>query len=177
MDNLYFDEIHKGGKDTKSMLIKAGIIAGGILLLLIFGFLTFTQFGQFAFLFFCGTIFGMYYLLKYRSKEYEYIFTNGEIDIDIISGRISRKRCCTIKPQDVEVIAKYSDEEYKKQQRSVVKTLDLSSGIKEKCYILVVNLNHTKMMLIISPSERLIEAWKPYLKKLDFMMRFNNNNY
>lgn len=177
MENLYFDEIHKGGRDTKSMLIKATILAVGILLLFIFGILIFSKFRQFAFLFFCGTIFGMYYLLKYRSKEYEYIFTNGEIDIDIISGQISRKRSCTIRPQDVEVIAKYSKEEYKKHSGRVIKTLDLSSGIKENCYILVVNLNHTKMMIIISPSERLIEAWRPYLNKLDFMARFNNNNY
>ena len=175
MDSLYFDEIHKGGKDPKSMFIKVGIILLGLLLSFVFLVLTFTKFGQFAFLFFCGTIFGMFYLLKYRSKEYEYIFTNGEIDIDIISGRMTRKRCCTIKPENVEVITKYSEEEYKKHAGSVIKILDLSTGIREDCYILIVNLNHTKMMIIISPTQRLIEAWKPYLKKLDYMARFNNN--
>lgn len=172
MDSIYFDEIHKGGCDLKSRLIKAGIIVAAIFLTMLFMLFAFSKFGQIAFLLAVGTVVGAYYLIKYRNKEYEYIFTDGEVDIDIINGQISRKRSCTIKPENVEVIVKYSDEDYNKYKNTVVKALDYSSGIREESYILVVNVNHTKLLIIMSPTQRLIEAWKPYLKKLDYMMRF-----
>lgn len=174
MESLYFDEIHKGGKDTKNLLIKVGIIALGVILTLIFLVLTFTAFGQFAFLLAVGSAVGTGYLIRYKSKEYEYIFTNGEVDIDMISGRMMRKRLCTIKPEEIENIMKYSDEEYKKLSSSAVKVLDASTGIKEDCYLISVSLNHTKTLVIMSPTSRLIDAWKPYLKKLDYMLRFQN---
>lgn len=177
MDSLYFDEIHKGGSDTRSLLIKTGVVVLALVLALFLFMLSATQFGYFAFLGAVASIAGAIYFLKYKSKEYEYIFTNGEIDIDIISGQMSRKRFCTIRPENVEFIAKYSSEEYNKHKNNVIKVQDLSSGIREECYIIVVNINHTKMMLVISPSQRLLEAWKPYLKKLDYMTRFNHGEF
>lgn len=175
MDNLYFDEIHKGGSDNKSKALKALLIVLCVVLSLMLAFFAlFSRYGQVAFTALCGVIFGTYYLIRYRSKEYEYIFTNGEIDIDIISGKMTRKRVCTIKPENVEDIAKYSTESYNKHKNSVIKIMNLSDNVKENCYILIVNINHTKMMLIISPTKRLIDAWKPYLKKLDFLSRMNS---
>ena len=175
MESLYFDEIHQGGKDSKSFLIKALIVVAAIVLCYICTCFFFTPFGQFAFLFFFGSIAGAIYLIRRMNKEYEYIFTNGEIDIDIISGKLTRKRAYTIKPDNIEVFLKYTDEDYKRYSKEVVKINNYSTRIKKDCYIVVVNINHTKMMIIISPTQRLVDALTPYVKKLDFLRRLNNN--
>lgn len=44
-----------------------------------------------------GVMYGGYYLVTSMYVEYEYIFTNGEIDFDKIIAQRSRKRLCTIK--------------------------------------------------------------------------------
>lgn len=175
MESLYFDEIHQGGKDSKSVLLKILIVIAAIVLCYICMCFFFTPFGQFAFLFFFGSIAGAIYLFRRMNKEYEYIFTNGEIDIDIISGKMSRKRACTISSDNIEVFTKYTDEDYKKYSKDVVKVNNYSTGVKKDCYIIVVNINHTKLMIMISPTERLVEALKPYLKKLEFLKKLNNN--
>jgi len=174
MESLYFDEIHKGGKDPKSILLKILILTVAVVLCYICLCFVFTPFGQFAFLFFCGSIAGAVYLFRRMDKEYEYIFTNGEIDIDVISGRLSRKRACTIKPEHIEIFLKNSDENYKKYSKMVVKSSDYSTRIKSDCYIVVVNINHTKMLIVFSPSERLVEALAPYIKKLEVLRKINN---
>lgn len=45
----------------------------------------------------CAIIYGTYYLLSGMNIEYEYIFTNGEIDIDKIIAKRKRVHLVTIK--------------------------------------------------------------------------------
>ena len=44
-----------------------------------------------------AVMYGGYYLVTSMYVEYEYIFTNGEVDFDKIIAQRSRKRLCTVK--------------------------------------------------------------------------------
>ena len=48
--------------------------------------------------------YGVYYLAGFLSVEYEYIITNGTIDIDIIYSKRSRKRIASFELSGVESI-------------------------------------------------------------------------
>ncbi len=97
MDN-YKEQLVKKGKDSsdslKRLLITiAGIFAASILVFLSLQFLHNIFIGL---IFAALVLWGTYYILGGLYTEYEYIFTNGELDIDKIMGQRKRKRLITI---------------------------------------------------------------------------------
>ncbi|MBR1864616.1 MAG: hypothetical protein IJ806_11070 [Ruminococcus sp.] len=56
-----------------------------------------------------GAVYGGFYLMKNLDIEYEYIFTNGDLDVDKIMAARSRKRLITIKVNDVTDIGPCED--------------------------------------------------------------------
>lgn len=161
MEQIYFDEIHKRKLDGKNVFLKTLIILGSIplcVLVLVFG-------GPLGAALAAGVIYGAYFLFLRLSPEYEYIYTGGEVDIDVIYGKNSRRRLITIKPRQVEFMGKTAQyfAEYKKR-KDIQKILDFSDGNRENGYFAVVNSNHLKKLVLFSPSDRLVEQLKPYLR-------------
>ena len=70
-------------------------------------FLLLSKMGVFSFVLSVAAVIGGVWLTKQLNVEYEYIFTNGEIDVDIITSRTDRKRLITFKCKDIERIEKY----------------------------------------------------------------------
>lgn len=165
MENVYFDEIHK--QKTKGMTLARNvlIIVGAFLLSYIF-LLLMSFLGSLTLLLIVGAFVGAYYIVKLTSKEFEYIYTNGEIDVDMISGKTRRKRMVTIKPENVFAFEKFTDSSYQRLATpDVVKEHDFSSGVPHDTYIVVANVNSTKSLILISPSQRFLDNWEPILRK------------
>jgi len=55
-----------------------------------------------------GVIYGTVLLRRNFSIEYEYIFTNGQLDIDIIKGRLKRKNLASVLCRNIEYMAPYN---------------------------------------------------------------------
>lgn len=165
MENVYFDEIHKQALKGTTVLKNVGLILAAFVVSFIC--ILFTAYlGPFTLLLIVGAFVGAFYLIKTSSKEYEYIYTNGEIDIDMISGKTSRKRMVTIKPENMSKLEKYTPDSYKRLKTpDIIKNLDFSSGNPHDTYIIVTTLNSTKTLILFSPSQRLLEAWEPVLRK------------
>ncbi len=162
MEQIYFDEIHKRGINGKTVFLKTLIIGGCIVLcpvLFILG-------GPLGLALAAGAIYGAYYLFQKLNCEYEYIYTGGEIDIDVIYGKARRQRLITVKPRQVEFMGKANQylAEYRKKP-DIQKILDFSDGNPEGQYLVIVNSNHLKKLVLFSPSERLVEQIRPYLRE------------
>ena len=162
MEQNYFDEIHKRSTDALTVFLKTFLVGTCVAVCP----LVLMAFGGFGVILAAGVIYGAYYFWQKLSREYEYIFTDGELDIDVIYGRVRRQRLITIKPRQIEAMGVVT-EAYQtyKQDPSVKKTLDFSDGSKENRYFLVVNSNQLKKLILFSPSDRLVEAMKPYLRE------------
>ena len=161
MEQIYFDEIHKRGIDGKTVFLKTLIIGGCILLCP----LVFVYGGVLGVALVAGVIYGAYYLFQRLSPEYEYIYTGGEVDIDVVYGKSRRQRLITLKPRQIEFMGKASKyyQEYSKKQ-DVQKILDFSDGNRQDQYLAIVNSNRLKKLVLFSPSERLVEQMKYYLR-------------
>jgi len=161
MEQIYFDEIHRRKLDGKNVFLKTLIILGCIPLCV----LVFLLGGPLGVALAAGVIYGAYFLFLRLSPEYEYIYTGGEVDIDVIYGKSSRRRLITIKPRQVEFMGKTDRyfAEYKKR-KDIQKILDFSDGNKTTGYVVIVNSNHIKKLVLFSPSDRLVEQLKPYLR-------------
>ena len=96
--------------------------------------------------------YGAYYLCGFLSVEYEYIITNGTLDIDIIYSKRSRKRIASFDLSNVESIEKYKGEQLdkRKYKNSVVACNAKDDG----AYKLVVNKDSGISAAVIAPNER-----------------------
>lgn len=167
MEQVYFDEIHKKRMDGKSVFLKTLIVCVCIVLCPVLFLL---GGGQFGLLLVAGVIYGAYWLFQRLNQEFEYIYTNGEVDIDVIYGRSSRKRLLTIKANQVEVMAKYEDGFASYRKNPSLRFLDASGKDIKDAYYAVVNANGQKTLVLFSPSGRLVENLKLYLRE-----RFREN--
>lgn len=106
--DTFFEQIVPIGIDSKSILKIIGIwVLALALSIAIFIFLV-RFLGLIVFVLMAGVIFGAYKISAMLYIEYEYIVTNGTLDIDKIVAKSSRKRLASFEISQVEVVEKYN---------------------------------------------------------------------
>jgi len=98
-------------------------------------------------------------LFKRMNVEYEYIYYNGDLDIDRILDKQSRKRIFSTNIKDMEVIAPTGSIELQQYQR--VKELDYSSRDPEhKTYEMVTKFKGDMVRVVFEPNEKILTGMK-----------------
>lgn len=82
-------------------------------------------------LLFIALIFGIYFLIKNMRREYEYIATNGHLDIDRIIAKSKRKRVLSLSPSEIDEVAPLAESQALKNKSKNLKILDCSSREKD----------------------------------------------
>lgn len=125
-----------------TLLVVSGIVWWMIIPAVIFGYITYLLF------------------LNY-DLEYEYVFVNGELDIDKIMGRSRRKRCLTIDMENIDIIAAEGSYLLDSHKNGKYKQLDFSSNIKEnKKYVIYGNYKNESTRIIFEPNEKMLDNMK-----------------
>ena len=102
---------------------------------------------------------GAWWVIGRLRKEYEYIFTNGELDIDIIYNKASRKRLFTGEVKNFEIMAPAHDPSHKQAFDNVVEVLDYSTGNpNENTYAFVTKYKGKRVKVILEPNEEMLDA-------------------
>ena len=102
-----------------------------------------------------------YIFIPKLSVEFEYLYVNGELDIDRIYSQSRRKRAASYELSNMEILAPYQSHQldsYKKNQS--IKRYNYSSGIEgqgHKPYALVISKDNTKQMVIYEPDEGMLK--------------------
>lgn len=90
--------------------------------------------------------------------EFEYVYTNGILDIDIIKNRSRRKNIFSAGVADFEIMAHISDTEHLAQY-DTLPSVDFGSGeTKENTYVFVTVVRGSKKRFIIEPKPELLKA-------------------
>ena len=135
--DIFCEYMVKHKKTMKDNLIAVGLVCLALLLslILIFVMLTVkTGLGGILLLLLVGVWYGAVYLIRRRNLEFEYILTNGVLDIDKIMARSARKRVISINFKDIDVCAPAKDENFRhklENKDSGAKILDLSGNIED----------------------------------------------
>lgn len=108
-----------------------------------------------------------YKLFMRLDVEYEYIYLNGEIDVDKIICKSERSRLLTVKAANFEQFGEYNEATREKvDSYPVNKRFDVRSNKRDKLYYAVFNhKEHNKSLLIFEPDERIFEDMKRYIPK------------
>ena len=102
-----------------------------------------------------------YIFIPKLSVEFEYLYVNGELDIDRIYSQSRRKRAASYELSNMEILAPYQSHQldsYKKNQS--IKRYNYSSGIEGqgyKPYALVISKDNTMQMVIFEPDEVMLK--------------------
>lgn len=149
------------GRDT---MIRVMIVAGSILLVSLIAALSLFFGGllPIAIILGAGIIYGGYYLIQNLSLEYEYILTNGELDVDKIMAARSRKRLITIKIGDATDIGEYR--EGSKGDKTTVIASAMNSDMTD-WYLDVKHPDHGDTRLIFTPNDEMLKVIKTHLPR------------
>ena len=103
-----------------------------------------------------------YFIVPGFDLEYEYLYVNGELDIDKIMAKTKRKKVISLDVAQADLIAPVNSHRmdyYNGNQK--MKTMDFSSGNPEhKRYAMITRLNNESCRVIIEPDDRMIQAIK-----------------
>ena len=115
--------------------------------------------GQFAMFVTVIAGFGAYWVMGFLNVEYEYIFTNGELDIDVIYNRTRRKRMYSGGVSNFEVMAHVDDKNHSGDFNSAQETKNYSSGVTtDDTYAFLTTYKGKRVKIIFEPNEMMLKA-------------------
>jgi len=116
-----------------------------------------------------GVLFLAYYLMTMRNIEYEYIVTNGDIDIDMIVNQRKRKRVFTANCKDFEVVARVNSDQYTKQIRETKNVLNFTTRNPEAdVWFIYLVQNGEPKVILFEPDERMIDGFRTFIPRKVF---------
>jgi hypothetical protein len=103
-------------------------------------------------------------LAKNLNIEYEYAFTNGELDVDKIIAKSKRKRLCSVHINNITSIGIWNDDMEVDADRTIVLASDNRLGVPEY-YMEFVYKDYGNTILFFSPDREMIDLMMPYIPR------------
>ncbi len=143
------------GKDIalKALIVTAAVILSAVCVMIMY---------VMSLIFILGIAYAAYYLISGLDCEYEYIVTNGEIDIDKIAGKRKRTRLITADARKFTAFGKLENAGKLSDKATIV---DATDGSGTAFYADFVHGKLGETRLIFSPNEKVIEAIKPFIPR------------
>ncbi len=150
------------------ILTIAGVTVGGILLsffLYVIGGIADPAVGMMASLFFLGGIALTVFLVRRMLfVEYEYTFVNGELTVDKILTKSSRKNLAEIDVKAIEKLGKYDAETVAKLGSVQVWDYSADKADENTLYAFFKDdASGRNTVLFFTPNQKLLDAMKPYV--------------
>ena len=157
MGDLYSELLVKKDKTAKDSLLKYGLIV--LTVLAVFAGLIITPL---ALIIAVALGIACYFVIPKTDVEYEYLFINGDFDIDMIMSKTKRKKVKSFKLSEADLAAPLDSlrmDYYNGNQN--MKVLDFSSGNPEhKRFGVITRLDGNLCKIILEPDEALAQAMK-----------------
>lgn len=165
--DTYVEQIVAVRKTTGEKWVQAGLwVAAVLLILTCVACFIFHLLGILSILFLAVAVavgYGAYFLSGQMNVEYEYIFTNGDLDIDKIFSKRTRRRVGSVDCRKIERMGKYDPEAHRNENYN---QRIIASNIDGETWYAVAREEDQTVLLIFSPGERLLAAMKTYVPRL-----------
>ena len=168
MGDVFNEQIVKRQGDFSDTLKRAGIV---VLILVIF-FVSFAFIQAFAVFIGAAAVFGGFFLMSYLNVEYEYVYTNGELDIDIIYNRARRKRLFSIVVKDFEIMAHVDDKTNMGAFGGAQETIHCHSGeTGPNTYAFLATIKGKRTKVVFEPNDKMLKAISSTLPRRKLHLR------
>jgi hypothetical protein len=173
MEDIFMERIVRRKKDVMHYLKATMVIATAFLLASVLTMVVsrITMISFLLPLLLAGCGYGAWWLITSLDLEFEYIVTNGEIDIDSIVHKRRRKRVFSGRSKDFEIMARLDSDEFReasdrmaKDRRSKsIRILDCSAvpGRGTNWYF-IANYKSNRLLVVFDPDERMLVNMKRF---------------
>lgn len=152
--DTFFEQIVKVKRTGGQIAAIVGIILLTVIVLWAVVFIGIPMIGSLSFIVGFGACWGAYKLITRTFVEYEYIFTNGDLDVDKIIARSSRKRVASVNCAAAERYGKYNPAA--RVSDSVKKVYMCCDADDENAkFIIAPTKKEGTVMIVFAPDERL----------------------
>ncbi len=159
--DIFLEKIVKQKKSINDYAVIFGLVILSLCLILFI--MSISALSAFFPLLGCGIIWIAYILIKGRNIEYEYIVTNGDLDIDKIIAQRKRKRIFSATAKDFEIIAKKSGPKYDYNVQNIKKKLITVSSLNSPdVYFGTLVKDGEKTVVFFEPTQKMLESLKKY---------------
>lgn len=115
-----------------------------------------------------GAALALYFYKDNLLSEYEYTFTNGEIDFDMVLGNRRRKRLLSLRVRQMEAGGRVSGSQFEKYYSMPdVKKINYYLNDSDSLYFLYFIRDGKKCLLVFEPSDQIVDMMMQYSKVLE----------
>ena len=155
MNQFYAEAGVKRKDDAKNMALRALLVVG--IIIGVFLMLMGSYFGIGGIV----LVFALIWLFPKLNVEYEYVFVDGQLDFDRITGKSRRKTMLRIDLENVEIVAPQGSHSLDGYSNTQLINKDFSSNDKNnKPYIIIGNVGDKKYRIAFEPNEKMIMMMK-----------------
>ena len=168
--DVFLEKIVPRRKTVADVFIIWGIVVAAIIL--IFISMTFEPIVAFGLgpIIAIGIIYLAYRLIISRNIEFEYIVTNGDLDIDKITAKRSRKRIFSANCKDFEILARVQGPHFSQEFQSIAKKIKAcSSDNSPDAYFAVLNYKGERTVVIFEPDPKMLDNFKLFIPRKIFV--------
>lgn len=150
--------------DIKNVLITlAAYIAAVVIGLIVFPYLA--PLGGIALLVAVGLVYLAYHFTSRLKKEFEYILTDDNLDVDVIMNKSRRKRLLSFTVAQLEMIASVNDAQYNNVlSGNFDKKIDATSRRKDADVYFAVVEKGGRTLLTFEPPKEMLEMMQKYAR-------------
>ena len=165
--DVFIEQLVRRKKEGKDVAVIVLILLGAVVLAAVLTYLSWWYLGmpEMALLFIIGIVYACYVLISNQNIEFEYIITNGELDVDRIIAQRKRKRVVTVRCRDFEDFGRYSAQKFASRRFS---TRLMVASKKEGNGLYYAVFNHDTMghvLMVFEPEERTRKTILPCLNR------------
>lgn len=169
--DIFYEQLVSIKNNSKNLMMKTLIwFLTALVIVLLFLFIGYLQAIGIALIFGAGYL-GWFLSSKFNI-EYEYILTNGEMDIDKITAKRKRKRILNFKCANIERMGKYRPAEH--ANGSYTSTYVICN-VDENSFFAVIRQEKGLILVIFSPNEKIIDGMKKFLPRQVSRDAFDGN--
>ena len=155
MEN-YIEHLVKGKRGTKEYMERGVAIALPFLFMFILSLLSLPI------IFFVFLLPISYYIRIRSDKEYEYLYMAGELSVDIVFHKSSRKKLLSVTKEELLEIRQWSPETLERYKRAGISVMDLAGFGENQHYFYLVGHEGKKTAYILDCPEKLIKEMRLY---------------
>ena len=172
MGDVFNEQIVKKQRSFNDNLKRAGIVAIVVIISFAVLFVLPPHIRTFAIIIIAAVIFGALFLMSFLNVEYEYVYTNGELDIDIIYNRSRRKRLFSTIVKDFEIMAHIEDKTHESAFSGAQETINCHSGeIGPNTYVFLTTIKGKKTKVVFEPNDKMLKAISTSLTRRKLHLR------
>lgn len=167
--DIFIEKLVAKKKTFTDSLITGGIILGTVILIMLSATVkVISQLGLGLFIA-VGLIYLAYRLITSRNVEFEYIVTNGDLDIDKIVSKRKRKRIFSASCKEFDIVSRVKSNSFSLSVQSIKNRIDASSSIDSPgAYFITLNYKGEKTLVIFEPDDRMLNNFKMFIPRKVF---------